>query len=386
MEVKQVYDFINSIARQAYGEDAIQATDLTGLIAMGDFVLSSETTKDPYLNTFVDRIGKTVVGVRAYRRKNKSVMMNTFEYGSVMQKISIEPFTAKKGEHWDLADGKTLGTWELAKPKARQKLFSGLTTWQCDVSIPDFQLKSAFTSPEKMSAFIDAVFMTMDNTLEVDLEQYEGMAYCNFIAEKIYHQANEGTGVHVVYLLQDYNSEFGASLTAEQALHTLDFYKYSTQQVKLWLTRMERMSELFNLDAMKRFTPRSEARVTLLTDFVSGVDTYLQSDTFHNELTALPYYTEVPYWQGSGQEYGFGELSAIDITTSSGNVVKQGGVIGLISDIEAVGMTCDNRRTKSAYDANTEITTYFNKADIRYYNDMSENGIVFVVTDTPFAV
>lgn len=384
MEVKQVYEFINSVSKQAFGKTAVTATDLTGLISMGDFVLNSDSTRDAFMNVLVDRIGKTVSGVRPYKRNQKSIIRNTFEFGAILQKINVDIFEAKKSETWELEDGATLGTWELSKPKAKQKLFGDRTAWQCDVSIPDIQIKSAFLNAEGMAAFISAIFVMMENSLEVQLEQYENMAYCNFIAEKIHYQATAGTGIHVVYLVQDYNSRFGKTITAANAFADQDFLKYSTQQVNLWLSRFEKMSKLFNTEEFARFTPRSEARLTMLSTFASAADSYLQSDTFHNEYVKLPYYTEIPYWQGSGQEYAAGEISTIDITTSSGNVVKQDGVIALISDIEAIGMVCDNRRTTSARDNNHEITTYFNKADIKYYNDMSENGLVFVVTDTPY--
>ncbi len=386
MQVTQVKDFINSISKQAYGDSAVIATDLTGLISMGNSVLSSATNTDAFLNVLVDRIGRVIISMRAYRGSRADIVMNTFEYGCIMQKITVQPMDAVEAPQWDLTAGTSVDQYIVTKPIVKQKLFTGLTVWEIDITIPDYQLKTAFTSYEQMAAFIDAVFLAIDNSLELQMERYSDMAVANFIAEKIFAQTQTATqnGLHVIHLLQKYNSDMGTSLTAAAALRDADFYKYASRQINLFVKRMARMSKLFNLEQYARFTPREDLRITMLADFVTGADSYLQADTFHNDLTKLPLYREVPYWQGSGQEYGFSETSLIDITTSEGHSIKQDGVVCLLNDIEAIGMTMDNRRVRSSPpNGRGEYTNYFYKADIQYYNDMSENGLVFTVTDNP---
>ncbi len=386
MEIKQVSGFINSIAKQAYGDTAVVATDLTGLIAMGNTVLSSATNVDAFLNTLIDRIGRVIISMRAYRGDRGDIMMNTFDYGCIMQKITVQPMDAVDAPQWDLVAGTSIDQYIITKPAVKQKLFTGLTAWEIDITIPDYQLQTAFTGYEQMAAFIDSIYMAIDNSLELQLERYSEMATANFIGEKIYAQTQAATqnGLHVIHLLQKYNSETGESLTAAQALRNADFYKYASRQINLFVNRMRRMSKLFNLESYARFTPREDLRITMLADFVTGADSYLNADTFHDELVKLPLYREIPYWQGSGQEYGFAETSLIDITTSDGHSVKQDGVVCLLNDIESIGMTCNNRRVRSSPpNGRGEYTNYFYKCDIQYYNDMSENGLVFTVTDTP---
>lgn len=386
MTVIQVQDFVNSVVKQAYGETAVQATDLTGLIAMGNTVLSSETSVDMFTKTLLDRIGRTIISMRAYTGRALDIVMNTFDYGCVMQKITVQPLDAVEAPQWDLQAGDSIDQYLITKPTVNQKLFDGLTVWEIDITIPDYQLRTAFTSYEQMAAFIDGIFMAMTNSFELQLERTGEMAIANFIGEKIYAQTQTETqnGLHVVHLLQKYNSDTGAKLTAAQALRNGDFLKYATRTINLFVDRFEKMSKLFNTEGFARFTPREYIRVQMLADFTTSAAYYLQSDTFHNELTALPRYREVPYWQGSGQEYGYSETSMIDITTSSGHAIQQDGVICLLSDIEAIGMMCDNRRLRSSPpNGRGEYTNYFQKADIRYYNDLSENGLVFTVTDNP---
>lgn len=386
MQVDQVYTLVNEVVKQAYGEEAVTATDLTGLIAMGNTVLSSETNVDAFNHALIDRIGRVVISSRVYNREGMDIMMNTFEYGCIMQKITVQPMDAVVAPQWGLTSGQSVDQYLITKADVKQKLFDGLTVWEIDITIPDYQLKTAFTSAEAMAAFIDSIFMAMSNSLELQLERVGEMAVANFIGEKIYAQSDSSVkGIHAVYALQAYNTLTGNTLTADKALTDNDFLKYLARQINLFVDRFRKMSKLFNTDGFARFTPRDLVRVTMLADFTTAVTTYLQSDTFHKELVALPLYREIPYWQGSGITYDFAETSTIDITTSDGHVVKQDGVVCLINDIEAIGMTCDNRRIRSSPpNGRGEYTNYFSKADIRYYNDLSENAIVFIVTDTPF--
>lgn len=387
MKATQVADFVNQISKQAYGETGVIATDLTGLIAMGNTVLSSDTNTDAFLHALLDRIGRVIISMRAYKADTYDLMMNTFDYGCIMQKITVLPMEAVEAPQWDLTSGESVDQYIITKPVAKQKLFDGLTVWEIDITIPDMQLRTAFTSYEQMAAFIDSIFMAMSNSFEVQLERTAAMAIANFIGEKIYAQTQTATsnGIHCIHLLQKYNSEMSTTLTAAAALHDLDFLKWATRQINLFVDRFKKMSKLFNTEGYARFTPREDVRVTMLADFTTAASYYLQSDTFHNDLVTLPLYKEVPYWQGSGQEYGFAETSLINITTSDGNTVEQGGVVCVLNDIEAIGMTCDYRRLRtSPPNGRGEYTNYFQKVDIRYYNDLSENGLVFTVTDNPF--
>ena len=199
----------------------------------------------------------------------------------------------------------------------------------------------------------------------------------------MYAQATGG-GIQVVYPVQIYNARFGTSLTAAQARFNMDYLKHTSMLINLYKSRLIYQSLKFNSEGMINFTPADDIRVTMLTDFALAAQYYLQSDTFHNEFTALPHYTEMPFWQSSEYETE-GSTSSIDIISSEGHAVKQDGIICLLTDIEAIGMMCDRRRLRtSPPNAKGEYVNYFQKAEIRYYNDLSENGIVFVETDTPF--
>lgn len=382
MKVNQISALLNSVVSQAMGDTALVSTDLTGLVALGNSVLSSDTTKDRFLDTLVDRIGRTILSVRNYNRDEDGIIFDTFTYGALLQKIYVKPLQAQNAPQWDLTAGQSVDQYIITKPEATQKLFGDLNTWEVAITIPDLQLRTAFTSPEGMAAFIDAIFASVQNSLELQLESLANTAYANFIGEKIaYSKGGTAKGVQVVNLLTDYNTATGGAITPTEAMRDYEFLQYATREINLYLKRLRRMSTIFNTEQYARHTPTEYARVTVLQDLAASATSYLRASTYHDELVTLPYYREVPYWLGTGEKYGFEDVSTINITTSSGTAVNQKGVVALISDIEAVGCMCDMRRTKSAYNARGEYTNYFYKADMRYFNDMSENGIVFLVAE-----
>lgn len=385
MKVTQIYDFLNSLTEEVLGKTDLAVKNLTDMISMGDEVLSSDKTTDKFVNVLVDRIGKTIISNKPYSASVKKFMVDSFTFGAILQKIYVEPMKSSKSDTWDLQNEKSVDQYVISKPTVKQKLFSGITTWDVKVTIPDVQLRSAFNNETSMATFIDAIFTAMLNSIELRIESMVNMTICNFMANKIAHyKTAEGGSLGVVNLLTEYNTLKGleTQLTAEVALRDSDFLKYASDTINKYIKRMERMSTLFNDEEYQRFTTADRLRVILHLDFESAFTTFLESDTFHNELVKLPLHDTVPYWQGSGKDYSFAESSYIGLTTSNGKyTVEQTGIVGLIADVESIGVTIYDRRTKSAYNAGGEYTNYFNKADIGYYNDMSENGVVFIIAD-----
>lgn len=383
MTVNQVYSIVNGVTKQIFGDQAITATDLTGLISIGQEVLSSQTNKDKFLNTLVDRIGKTIVSSRPYSADVLGVLKDPFEFGAVLQKIYVEPIDATASAQWDLTGGSSVDKYVISKPTVRQQLFSGINSWDVDLTIPDIQLKSAFTNPGEMASLIDALFLSMRNSMEVQLEAMLEMTYANFIGERLVN-TKTASGHTVIDLLGDYNTLFDLdpALTASEAMYDKSFLKYATTQISLYKKLMGRMSTLYNGSGYKRFTTDDYMRITCLANFSASCKSYLEADTYHNDLVALPNYAEIPFWQGSGTAVGFTSASTVKIKTASGYDVNQDGVVLLMSDVQALGITIDNRRSLSTYNERGEYTNYFEKADMGYYNDLSENGLVFVVSDT----
>lgn len=386
MNVKQVYSLINEVSKQAFGDKAVAIVDATGFVSLGDYVLDSDTTKDKFLNTLVDRIARTVVDNRGYIADDLSIVRDSFEYGAILQRVHVDYMEAKASSQWDLTDGSSVDQYVVTKPTATQKLFSGINTWEVDVTIPDIQLKSAFLNVESMTAFIDGIFMMLDNSMQIQIENSVYTTFNNFVAETI----NEGNGTaRVRHLLTEYQGS-ATTLTSETAMRDLDFLKFAVTEILKDVKRIAKVSTIYNTDGKKRFTTKENARVTLLNDFIVAVNSYLQADTYNMQLLELPKYTEVVRWQGLVEDVDddatdvslmptFKAVSTINMKISDGTTVNKEYIIGAITDVDAMGVTIVNRRMKSSYNDKGEYTNYFSKADIGYFNDLSHNGIVYIL-------
>ena len=373
-KVSQIYDLVNQTAKESMGENAITVKDVSSLIALGDSVLSSNTDTENFLNTLVDRIARTVFSVRQYESDSEGMVRHPFEFGCIVQKIYVDLPEAKKNDAWEIGKGDYTPKFApVIKPTAKQKLFNGITTWEVDVTIPDFMFRTAFTNETSMATFIDAIFTAMDNMMTLALENNANLTRASFIARKI----KGGKPCGAINLLHEYNTITNAGLTVEGALMNAEFLAWASRSINLWVKRMSKMSTLFNEEGYKRHTPKDKLVVNLLQDFTSACDTFLGANTFHDELVKLPMYDSVAYWQGAGESFDFNDTSAINIKLDESNTISKKGIIGVIYDYEAMGVTLNERRSTSERNNHDEYTNYYNKANIGYFNDMSENGIVF---------
>jgi len=123
----------------------------------------------------------------------------------------------------------------------------------------------------------------------------------------------------------------------------------------------------------------------LLSDFADTAEVYLMSDTIHNDTVSLPQHETVPYWQGSGTAYGFDDISTIDVKVTADKTpkeIKQSGILGVMFDTNALGVSNLNQRTTTAYNARAEFYTNFYKMDAGFFNDLNENFVVFYIADS----
>ena len=378
-DVKQIYSILNDVAKQTLGTEAIAVVDTQSFISLGDKVLKSDTDTENFLSKLTDRIAKTVYSVRNYTGINKNLMREPFDYGVIVQKIHVEMPEAKENNAWKIGEvGYTPTYAPVIKPTVSQKLFNKLSTWEIDVTIPDFMLKTAFLNESSMATFIDAIFTAMNNAMVMCADNNANLIRANFIGNKI-HSAQPTQAIN---LLTQYNTLTNANLTVASCLRDVDFLKWATMQISLWTKRMRVMSKLFNEDSNSKFTSGEYLVLDVLQDFASSTATFLQSDTYHKELVALPMYNEVPYWQGSGTSFAFADTSKISVKIDGTTEVTQGGIIAVAYDYNAIGTTINEPRSTTERNNKDEYTNYYNKATIGCFNDLGENGIVFYIAES----
>lgn len=380
----QVYTIINATNKQMMGQNAITVVDTKGLMSTGDAILKSDTDTDAWVHALSDLIGKTVFSVRAYESEHLNMVWHAFDYGLAMRKIYVDLPDTVANTAWQIGEESYEPEYApRIQPNVKQHLFKNLTTFEIDISIPDDILRTAFRSEIQMASLISAIFMAIDNRVQLAIEACGELLRAAFAARKLL----KGDYCGSINLFTRYKAAFpSTTITADTALYDSNFLRWSASQIKLWTRRMRKMSTLFNNEGYKRHTPQSELVLILLDEYDSNLTTYLEADTYHKELVAIPNFSTVSYWQGSGTKFQFSDTSKISVKLEeNGTTVTQGGIIAVAYDYQALGMMIDRRKITTERNAKAEYTNYYNKVTRSYFNDMSENGIVFYISTTDFA-
>ena len=387
MEVNQIYTLINDVTKEVLGQTGLVKEDLSNVVDLGDAVFNANAM-DKYVKTLVNHIGKVIFVNRSYRGGVPSVLMDSWEFGSVLQKIQMDMPAATENESWELVDGTSYDPNIFYKPKISAKFFNKAVTFEIPISITEKQVRQSFDNATQLNAFVSMIYNAVDKSMTVKMDSLIMRTINNEIAETVYAEYSAGkygasSGVRAVNLLKLYNDKHpDATLTRAKALEDPDFLRFASMTISLYTDRMTRMSTLFNVGGKERFTPKDLLHVVLLTDFAKATESYLQSNTYHDEMVKLPGYETVPYWQGSGKTYALDDVSAINVTTASGHDVALKGVIGVMFDRDALGVCNEDRRTTSNYNPKAEFFNNFVKFDCRYFNDLNENCVVFFLADT----
>ena len=348
MEINQVYEFVNAATEESIGESALVQEDLSNVVDVGTAIFNANAF-DAFVRSLVNHIGRVIFVNRPYRGSAPSVLMDEWEYGSVVEKISSEMPDAVETEDWQLEDGASYDPNVFHQPKAEAKFFNKMTTFEIDRSITERQVKQSFSNPTQLNAFVSMLFNEVEKSLTVKNDALIMRTINNMIGETVYSAYNGGaiTGAgtpNAVNLLARYNTQYSKSLTAAQAVLDPDFIRYAAYMMGLYIDRLTRMSTLFNVGGKARFTPKDLQHIVMLSEFRAAADVFLQSNTFHDEYTKLSNAETVPFWQGSGTDYSFTNTGKIYITTADGHAATVTGVLGCIWDRDALGLMNFNSR------------------------------------------
>ena len=393
MKVTQLYALVNAATQGMLGETEVLKEDLSNVVDIGKTILDQANGLDNYVRKLVDHIGKVVFVNRVYAGGVPSVLMDSWEFGSILEKISTDLPEATENDTWNLQDGEEYSQDTFYQPKVEAKFFNSKVTFEIKLSFTEKQVKSAFSSAEQLNGFISMLVQSVENSMTVKTDGLVMRAINNMIGETLLAALGEGakgskvvdfskSGVTAVNLLSLYNTQATTPLTVAKALTDPAFVRFATYQISLVADRMTKISTLFNVDGKQRFTPSDMQRVVLLSDFAKSSEILLLGDTQNPDRVTLPKHDSVPYWQGSGKDYGLSSTGAIDVKTSSGESVKVGNnaaIIGAVFDRDAVGVANLDRRVTTSYNARAEFYTNFYKMDAGYYNDLAENFVVFFI-------
>lgn len=394
MEVKQIYSLVNTVSGEVLGStDLVLHEDLTGLVDLGNEIFNQKAV-DNYVKSLVNHIGKVVFVNRPYSGKVPSVLMDAWEFGSVLEKISADVPRAEENDTWNLKDGIEYKQDVFHKPTVSAKFFNSKVTFEVPVSITERQVKESFSSAEQMNGFLSMIYSAVEKSMTIKTDALVMRTINNMIAETLYadrtafgfepstresvNYASAST-VRCVNLLKLYNDKTGTHLSASAAVTTPDFIRFAAYTMGLYADRLQTISTLFNVGGKERFTPKDVLHTVLLSDFATAAKAYLYADTFHSENVLLPQAETVASWQATGKDYAFDNVSKIDVISASGASVSVSGVLGVMFDRDALGVTNLDKRVTTNYNAKAEFFNNYFKFDAGYFNDTNENFVVFFV-------
>lgn len=393
MNVTQIYELINTVSSEVLGKDGLVHEDLTGLVDLGTEVFNQNAV-DNYVKSLVNHIGKVVFVNRPYSGKVPSVLMDAWEFGSVLEKISADVPRAEVNDTWNLTDGKEYKQDVFHQPTVSAKFFNSKVTFEVPVSITERQVKESFSSAEQLNGFLSMIYSAVEKSMTIKTDALVMRTINNMIAETLNadkaafgwimaeHEAVDyasASTVRCVNLLKLYNDKARTRLTADAAVTTPDFIRFAAYQMGLYADRLQTISTLFNIGGKQRFTPKDDLHTVLLSDFAAAAKAYLYADTFHSENVLLPQAETVASWQATGKDYAFDNVSKVDVKSASGATVSVSGVLGVMFDRDALGVTNLDKRVTTNYNAKAEFFNNYFKFDAGYFNDSNENFVVFFV-------
>lgn len=391
LTAKQIYGIVNEVASQAMGKTAISVVDDTGLIALGNTVLASDATKNNFINALTDRIGRTIVSFRAYNSHFPDFERDSIEWGNILQKLKISMPNAEEDQSYNLVDGTSVDQYKINKAKISQLLFTTETPWQTHITVHLDELEKAFVDSTAMGTFISGMFGEVQNRIELAMENLSMNCVANYISEI---KARGEDSEHRVYnLVTLFNKETGVDYTTNplKALDDEDFLKFTVRTINRISSTMEYMTAgVFNSpqninteeptdeenSIYTRHTPKSEQRMMLFIDLVNALKTNINSKAFNMEQVAIdiPFKT-VPFWQSLTTP---ADIHVKNASGVSNEIIPE--VMGILYDREAMGTF------KKKY---TSLTTPINAAGkyynvfyhmiTMYYNDLTENAVVFLL-------
>ena len=386
MQVKQIYHIVTQITNEVLGNLSILKEDLSNVVDVGNAIFNADSV-DNYVKSLVNHIGRVVFVDRVYNGSAPSVLMDSWEFGSVLEKVSCDLPVANANPSWDLQNGQSYDPNIFYKPSVSVKFYNSKTTFEIPMSFTEMQIKESFSNAEQLNGFMTMLYNSVEKSMTIKLDGLIMRTINNMIGETIHHEIPDSKNysttstIKAVNLLKLYNDSHTTTITADKCLDNPDFIRYATYIISVYSERITKISKLFNIGGKERFTPKDVLRCVLLSDFKKASEVFLKSDLYNEQYATLPESDSVPYWQGSGETYAFNDITKIHIQLASDNTteIRMSGILGVMFDKDALGVSNLNRRVTTNYNPKAEFYTNFYKFEAGYFNDMNENFVVFFV-------
>lgn len=379
---KQVAEYVNIAVKEAIGQEALVKEDLSNVTDAGEAITNAKGWVS-YIEALVNHIGSVIFVARNYEGTLPKMQRKDWEYGSILEKISTDLPEASDCDFMNPINGANYTQDTFTKAEVRAKFYNGRVILEVKCpSITEDQLKQSFSNADQLNSFVSMIFTACENAMQVKIEALTLALIRAQIVDTIGKEYGSSalsskTGVRAINLLKMYNDKFGTSLTVDTCLYNLDFLRFAGEEMRLFTKRVKKMSTLFNNEGRERFTKEDLLHVIMWSDFASKTSTYLQSPTYHQEMVALPYYEEVPFWQGSGLSYE--EAGKVKAQLGDFEIDSSMKVLSVMFDRDALIVANLQRWTPTHYNDRMHFWNYWFQLQVGLLRDNAENFVVFFV-------
>lgn len=384
--------------------------DLGKKLDIQDGDVTNNTPADIFFKALMSQMGKIVVDTRSYVAQLPKLYVDPVNWGLFQEHITIELSDIMVDEMWNpdgfipwnapnsagVTEGGRIAAIEFGcyKPPVQAKLYKRVHGIMTALTTAREQMFTAFKSLDQYNSFLAGLFNSVENTIQLKAEAYALMTVSMGIAKAKAH-GNE------INLLAEYNTIAGGTpLTKEKALNDSGFMKYALMRIAETKDNIRRFTTLYNNH--EHITFASEPQTILLNKFANSAKFNVRANTYHEELLGIGEYDKVSAWQSVlkidsnnvRQPYGFENSSSISL--SKGAAVEAGllestseetsflisGVVGVVYDRMAMGITIDRKKTTSQYSASRDTVNYFYHALANYIVNDNYPIVIFTMDDT----
>ena len=382
MKVNQIAETLNTVFGTITGGSAVVAEDLSNITDFGREITS--TTQwgdnfDNYAKKIIDKVGLTLYNNKEFSRGGLGLMRYGGEFGSILEKIrvSIGDFEANKA--WQLTEmgdgGDFSDIFKFAPVDLKATYYNKAVTFRKKISLPEYQLRSAFNSPREMVRLFAAIEMAIRSKFQVATNALERMTIADRVLKIL-----DNSSSNCIDLLAGYTTATGKEApSAATALSDPDFLRYASYTIGVTKTLMMEESGLYNEQDYITHSD-SDMKMIFLTDFAKALESGLYSNTFHENFVRQTGYSEVGFWQGMGLRGDFLERSTIKGNASdktSADSYTQEGIVACLFSPDACFISGEMPYTTALPNPDGDFTNYWHKFKASYYGDLAENFVYF---------
>nr|DAH98394.1 MAG TPA: major capsid protein [Caudoviricetes sp.] len=395
----QLSTVLTAITNQATGVSNVAPIDTASFISVAQMAL--KTGYDPLTTAISQVLSRTIFSVRPYTRKFKGLNVSNQRYGNHVRKLLTIDKPFEDDDRFKLTDGESIDQYRVNKPKVLQTNFYGANVYQKSVTIYKDQLDCAFSSPDEFASFISMVMQNASDMIEQAHEETARATINNLISGIYAAETTEGAsntmakangGKRAINLLSLFNKTNGEALTVSdifKAENFESFVKFAFSTINTLADLMTDRNTLFSSQLTNytviRHTPKDRMKFYLYTDLVNKINSEVYSSVFNPDFLKLVDFERVNFWQSAlnpSQIKSKPVMLNKDGTLNTVGNTSIENVFGVLFDEEAAGYTTVNVWSQpTPFNARGGYYNQFWHFTDRYWNDFTENAIVFYVAD-----